>query len=35
MTATYFPCTAHLDFSAGQTRTPSSSFATTTLLVLS
>lgn len=35
MTATYYPCTAHLDFSAGQTRTPASSFAQTILAELS
>lgn len=36
MTGTYCSCTAHpLDFSAGQTRTPVTSFATTALQVLS
>lgn len=34
MTATY-PCSTHLDFPAGHTRTPVSTFAATTLQVLS
>jgi len=35
MTAMHCHCGTHLDFSAGQTRTPASSFASTTLAVLS
>lgn len=34
MTAMY-PCSTHLDFSAGHTRTAASTFAATTLRVLS